>query len=159
MSAKDTWYRPIPKLSEKQLKSFESKCKPQENGCILWTGNVNQKYGQLSVCIGGKKMNLRAHRIAYTLRHGAIPDGMTLDHTCRTPLCVNPDHLRPMGAVENTKLGGNSLKTHCPKGHEYSGENLKKNTGDSRRCVVCTTETKRKYEAKRTAARKAAREA
>lgn len=44
-----------------------------------------------------------AHTIAYEALVGPVPDGLTLDHLCRMPACVNPDHLEPVTASENTK--------------------------------------------------------
>lgn len=35
----------------------------------------------------------RAHRVAYRLFHGPIPDGMKILHRCDVRSCVNPDHL------------------------------------------------------------------
>jgi len=63
---------------------------PQDNGCILWTGPIDSKgYGVLK----HGPISFRAHRIAYSLKHGAIPTGLNACHTCDTPSCVNPDHI------------------------------------------------------------------
>ena len=58
--------------------------------CWPWMrGRVTQNYGTLS--IGGK--NVLAHRHAYTLMVGPIPDGLFVCHTCDNPPCCNPAHL------------------------------------------------------------------
>ena len=38
-------------------------------------------------------------------RYGPVPEGMQLDHLCRVPGCVNPDHLEPVSAAENVRRG------------------------------------------------------
>ena len=58
--------------------------------CIVWTGAANRRgYGCLY--LGG--MRLSPHRLAYELSHGQIPDGLEIDHLCRSPPCINPVHL------------------------------------------------------------------
>jgi hypothetical protein len=121
--------------------------------CWLWTGNVNDAgYGRFGA--GGKIH--RAHRFAYELLVGPIPEGCTLDHLCRMTLCVNPDHLDPVGHVENTLRGfgpfaQNKRKTTCPKGHEYTDENTYLSRKNMRQCRRCGAENARRYRASKKA--------
>lgn len=46
-----------------------------------------------------------AHRLMYEERNGPIPDGLEIDHLCRQPSCVNPDHLEPVLHLENVRRG------------------------------------------------------
>lgn len=50
-----------------------------------------------------------AHRVYYQRLVGPIPDGLVLDHLCRVPACVNPDHLEPV-TIEENLWRGNSRK-------------------------------------------------
>ncbi len=77
-------------------------------GCWLWPRSTNgDGYGKLYV---GKKLIL-AHRYAFELLVGPIPEGMTLDHLCRNRLCVRPSHLEPVTIAENLRRG------HEARGH------------------------------------------
>lgn len=70
---------------------------PEE--CWLWRGTHRTPnpcglvYGDFGVSDEDRSLNLRAHRFAYTLAKGEIPDGMLVMHSCDEPLCVNPAHL------------------------------------------------------------------
>jgi hypothetical protein len=75
---------------EATAKSFWSKTENQPSGCIVWTRSKNPDgYGNLS----WNGRNTRAHRVAYALAHGEIPQGMSVLHRCDNPPCCNPAHL------------------------------------------------------------------
>lgn len=72
------------------------------SGCWLWTGATDEYgYGQLSRHVNKKRINLKAHRFSYQLHKGPIPDGLKILHSCDTPLCINPAHLRAGTDKEN----------------------------------------------------------
>lgn len=62
------------------------------DACWLWTGDLsNNGYGTFTV---GDDRSL-AHRFAYALANGPIPDGLVLLHSCDMRACVRPSHLKP----------------------------------------------------------------
>lgn len=94
-----------------------------ETGCWNWLGRVSVfGYGQKPTRQGTKM----AHRVFYEALIGPIPPGLQIDHLCKNKRCVNPQHLEPVTARENTMRSSNpaatnSRKTHCPKGHSHWG--------------------------------------
>lgn len=118
--------------------------------CWLWTGGRKTNgYGAFWVAPGKLRT---AHRVAWELTTGNVPDGVELDHLCRVRHCVNPEHLQPVIHQENVLRGMgptalHAKKTHCPKGHEYAGRNLIER-GHGRECRACRNEYKRRRRAR-----------
>lgn len=116
-------------------------------GCWLWPLNYN---GQ-GYC---RYQNQRVHRLSFEAYIGPIPDGFVIDHKCRVRCCVNPQHLRAVtpriNAVENNigPTAANAVKTHCPKGHALTLDNIKwqhRHGSRKRICLICARETSRIY--------------
>src|ERR1035437_6893898 len=90
--------------------------------CWNWTAHTDgMGYGQLAKP-GQHGGLVVAHRFAYELLVGPIPEGLQLDHLCRNRACVNPDHLEPVTRRVNILRGVgfgavNAKKTECPRGH------------------------------------------
>ena len=130
----------MTELSDRE-KRFWSFVDPNGQGCWLWHGRRGRAtYG--AFYFGG--VSTPAHRVTFEMAFGPIPEGLQIDHLCRTPACVNPYHLDAVTRRENIlrgigKSAENARKTHCPKGHPYSGENLRvrKTKRGRRACRTC----------------------
>jgi hypothetical protein len=69
------------------------------NGCLEWTGFTDDRgYGR--IWVDGKCQ--KAHRIAWELANGLIPDGMCVCHRCDNPPCCDVEKCLFLGTqVEN----------------------------------------------------------
>lgn len=115
----------------------------KSEGCWLWTGTTvgsNARYGHF--WDGERKVY--AHRFAYELWVGPIPEGHEIDHVksrgCTSKLCVRPDHLEPVTHRENRRRGRLEV---CRSGrHDLTvPENvLWDPKGQRRGCAVCSRE-------------------
>ena len=70
--------------------------------CWIWSGRRMKRggYGRFDVT---PHIQALAHRWCYEFFNGPIPQGMELDHTCRTTSCVYPDHMEVVSRTENTR--------------------------------------------------------
>ena len=96
----------------------------------------------------GRREQAARHRLAYEDAFGPIPEGLTIDHTCKVKRCVNPDHLEAVTQAENVRR--TRRPDRCPQDHEYTPENthIDKRHG-GRSCVECRNERARAYKARR----------
>lgn len=123
-------------------KHFDAQFCEEDRGyltpCWVWIGSTRTGYG---VYTGFDGRAAQAHRFAFERAGGIIPDGYELDHLCRVPLCVNPDHLEPVTHAENLRRGLwgalRPVPTHCENGHEFTVENTRITKDGHRRCRAC----------------------
>lgn len=127
--------------------------------CWEFTGSPNDDgYGK--VRSGGRMVG--AHRIAWETATGqTAPPELDVCHTCDNPPCCNPTHLFLGTHADNNAdrhVKGRTVmptngpdyqraKTHCPKGHPYSGDNLRLRPNGRRRCAQCYRDRGSEYAA------------
>lgn len=70
--------------------------------CRIWQlAKDDDGYGKVT----SQGRRTLAHRVAYEHGRGPIPEGLQIDHLCRQPSCVNPDHLEAVTSAENVRRG------------------------------------------------------
>lgn len=121
--------------------------------CWLWTRGTDSKgYGKFQA--GSSRAEARsvlAHIYAYEDLIGSVPEGLELDHLCRNPACVRPDHLEPVTHAENVRRGRwgehnrqKLVQTHCLRGHSLADARV--NSRGTRQCRTCHNEAEaRRY--------------
>ena len=67
--------------------------RPELGPCWIWTAGINVRRGGYGMFALRKGVIRRAHRIAWQLERGEVPDGVWVLHHCDNPPCVRPDHL------------------------------------------------------------------
>lgn len=113
--------------------------------CWEWTGYVaSHGYGKLT----RDGVEVYAHRVAYEIAVGPIPDDCVIDHLCRNTICVRPGHLEAVPQAVNVLRGEspfakNARKTHCKRGHLLDGGNVTYRK-EGRVCAVCRRERERR---------------
>ena len=123
----------------------------KKEGCWEYQGSTVRGYCRIQL----KGIGHQAHRVSYETFIGEIPEGLTIDHLCENKICINPDHLEAVTMKVNVLRGTavsaiNARKTHCNKGHEFSGRNLvmkkkSKSSGMERVCRICKNSRQIEY--------------
>lgn len=116
--------------------------------CWLWNGDTDRYgYGEWRIKRQRQARYYRAHRLAYELAVGPIPEGLVIDHLCEVRACCNPGHLEPVTNRENLRRGAErravldsgvlAVRTHCKWGHEYVDGSYYIRNGRYRICKAC----------------------
>lgn len=81
--------------------AFEARTIPEPNtGCLLWVGATSED-GYGAIWVGNK--NISPYKYSWERENGPVPPGLSLDHRCHTPPCVNVDHLRLATVAQNNQ--------------------------------------------------------
>lgn len=125
-------------LHKEKARIFFARISKMPNGCWIWKGAILRGYGRFCA---GKKF-IYAHRFSYEHFKGPISKELTIDHLCRMPACVNPDHLEAVPIRINVLRGNtlpakNKAKTHCLRGHPFDQENTYVTKKGKRHCRKC----------------------
>tara|TARA_R110000868_G_scaffold349876_1_gene611196 strand:+ start:154 stop:621 length:468 start_codon:yes stop_codon:yes gene_type:complete len=125
--------------------------------CYAWKASVDKDwlYGWFRIKTG--KMQ-RAHKTAYELYVGEVPEGMCVCHACDNPPCTRPDHLFVDTVAGNNRdrakkgrsRNGNTNKTHCKSGHVFDEKNTYIRNG-GRSCKQCRNTSVKRYQIKKKA--------
>lgn len=93
----------------------------RNGGCLEWT-RTKQPAGYGRLRYRGKREG--AHRVAWTLCFGEIPDGLCVLHRCDNPSCFNPMHLFLGTHAENMRDKVNKGRDRHPSGHGHTSSLL-----------------------------------
>ena len=126
--------------------------------CIYHPGKLRPTgYGRAS--LNGRTEY--AHRVAWIVRFGPIPAGMTVDHSChnadsscsggsscRHRACINVEHLELVDAVENARRASIYARTgHCKHGHDLAVVGVYEVAGRKPFCRRCHLDRQSRYDA------------
>jgi hypothetical protein len=82
-------------ISQAQIENFWGRTQKQPGGCIHHLNKPTKHgYPKIHLRVSGElEIHASAHRIAWMISHGDIPEKMFVLHKCDNRLCCNPDHL------------------------------------------------------------------
>lgn len=107
-------------FARQDVERFWSKVQKAEgDACWLWLGSCQPSgYGQIGVMLPGserRQATYYAHRVAWALSHGPIPDGKDVLHHCDVRHCVNPAHLYVGTHDDNMRDATVRNRLHVPR--------------------------------------------
>jgi HNH endonuclease len=139
--------RPVSLEYRRWRLEYEQTTKTPDGKHWIWNGKpLRNGYGHFL----WNGVNWSAHRYAYVIFKGPIPEGLDVAHRCDIKLCCNPECLEAVTREKNIqdmydrgRRRGHSA-THCPQSHEFTVENTYTYNG-ARQCKECRRTRTREY--------------
>lgn len=132
----------LSEMNDRERARFEYRVIQAPSGHWIWVGALTPNgYGIFRV--GTRRAG--AHRLAYEMRHGQVPENLVIDHLCRLPRCVNPMHLEAVPQRVNFLRGQHQTaiavrNAQCKRGHAMAGDNLWIGPTGERKCRACNSD-------------------
>jgi len=111
-------------MARELLEYFNERCQIQQDGCIYWIGTLSKRgYGDVHKNKIGRVYGVTsAHRLAYLLHYGTIPNDKIICHKCNVPKCVNIEHLYAGSLSDNLNdcYRANRRRSFKGENHPYA---------------------------------------
>ena len=105
---------------------FRSRLREEPSGCLVWTGaRTSDGYGNIRVGHGASRRMVGAHRVAWELKNGPVPQGMEVMHSCDNPPCVRTEHLTLGTHQENLQDAASKGRTGKARGEGHGRTHLR----------------------------------
>ncbi len=131
--------KPLPKPSKAALRRMWFKISIPD-ACWEWKGSIKKCGYASDISIDGsrgrKGEGYLPHRLMYHWFKHDIPVGMTIDHLCNNPKCVNPDHMEI--STHSANVSRAHKRAYCKRGHPQTPDNRYTSPGSGMsRCRPC----------------------
>ena len=119
----------------------------QVGSCSVWQGTTAGR-GYPNMGRGGHRAGMMyAHRAAWELTNGPIPEGMEIHHKCENKKCINPKHMELVTPAEHY---ARHRKPYCSAGHRFTPDNtFYRADNGARGCIECRRLYMQRYYLKR----------
>lgn len=105
--------------AERIAKALATKVRKTRAGCLEWEGSMGGSRNAYGLITLGRTSKVYAHRAAYELHYGRLPEGLSVLHRCDNPRCVRPEHLFAGTQTDNMADMATKQRARAPQGSAH----------------------------------------